>query len=155
MKLRRAVAEDSPAVAAVVRAVYDELGFTWDGDGYHADLRDVEVSYAAFFVAELDGEIVGTAGLTERGSLERLYLLPSARGAGTGSLLLTAVAEEAREQGHRRLDIWTDKRLVNAHRLYERFGARRSGERINDDPDRSAEWGYTLALDEPTGLLRG
>jgi len=73
MKLRRAVAEDSPAVAAVVRAVYDEFGFTWDGDGYHADLRDVTLSYAAFFVAELDGAIVGTAGLTERGSLERLY----------------------------------------------------------------------------------
>ena len=52
--------------------------------GYHADLADVEASYAAFFVAERDGEIVGTAGLTERGSLERLYVLPDARGSGPG-----------------------------------------------------------------------
>lgn len=147
MKLRRAVAEDSPAVAAVVRAVYDEFGFTWDEPGYHADLRDVEASYAAFYVAEVDGRILGTAGLTGFGSLERLYVLPEARGKGAGSALLRAVAEEARGRGHRRLDIWTDKRLDDAHRLYERFGAQRSRERLNDDPDKSAEWGYTLGLE--------
>ena len=147
MKLRRAVAADSPPVAAVVRAVYDEFGFTWDEAGYHADLRDVEASYAAFFVAETNGRIVGTAGLTAAGSLERLYVLSGSRGKGAGSALLRAVAEEARGRGHRRLDIWTDKRLDDAHQLYERFGAQRSGERLNDDPDRSAEWGYTLGLE--------
>ncbi len=146
-RIRPAATADSAAAAAVVRAVYAEYGFTWDEAGYHADLLDVQAAYAAFFVAEREDEIVGTAGLTERGSLERLYVLSSARGDGTGSALLRAVAEEARGRGHRRLDIWTDKRLMDAHRLYERFGAWRSGERVNDDPDRSAEWGYTLALE--------
>lgn len=110
MKLRRAVAEDSPAIAAVVRAVYDEFGFTWDGTGYHADLRDIEASYAAFFVAELNGRIVGTAGLTVRGSLERLYVLSEARGSGAGSALLTAVVDEARRRDLDRLEIWSDKK---------------------------------------------
>lgn len=87
-RIRPASTADSRAAAAVVRAVYDEFGFTWDEAGYHADLRDVGASYAAFYVAERDSEIVGTAGLSERGSLERLYVLPAARGDGTGSALL-------------------------------------------------------------------
>ena len=145
-RIRRAVTADSPAAAAVVRTVYDEQGFTWDEAGYHADLADVEHSYAAFFVAEQDGEIVGTAGLTERGSLERLYVLPGARGSGLGSALLTAVADEARRRRHSQLEIWSDKLLVDAHRLYKRHGARLVAERVNDDPDESHEWGLVLDL---------
>ena len=144
--IRRAVAADSAAAAAVVRAVYDEYGFTWDADGYHADLRDVESAYAAFFVAELDGRIVGTAGLTAHGSLERLYVLLDARGAGAGAALFAAVVDEARLRGHNRLEIWSDKRFEDAHRLYRREGARVVGERVHDDPDSSHEWGLVLDL---------
>lgn len=146
MRLRRATAADSAAAAAVVRAVYAEHGFTWDAGGYHADLEDVTASYLSFFVAELDRTIVGTAGLSRRGSLERLYMLSSGRGKGVGGALLRAVIEDARERGFVRLEIWTDKVLTDAHRLYERFGAYRDGERINDDPDASHEWRYTLNL---------
>ena len=146
MRIRRARAADSAAAEAVVRSVYDEYGFTWDEHGYHADLRDVERAYAAFFVAELDGSIVGTAGLTEHGSLERLYVLPAARGAGAGSALLASVADEARARGHDRLEIWSDKRFEDAHRLYRREGARVVGERLHDDPDSSHEWGLVIDL---------
>ena len=144
--IRPARTADSAAAAAVVRAVYDEYGFTWDEDGYHADLLDVEAGYAAFFVAEVNGRIVGTAGLSEHGSLERLYVLPDARGAGAGTALLAAVAEEARRRGHEQLEIWSDKRFEAAHRLYQRHGARVVGERVHDDPDASHEWGYALGL---------
>ncbi len=146
MSVRRATAADSAGAAAVVRAVYAEQGFSWDAGGYHADLDDVAASYHAFFVAELDGAIIGTAGLSEHGSLERLYVLPPGRGQGLGAALLRAVIEEARERGFVRLEIWTDKLLIDAHRLYERFGAYRDGERVNDDPDASHEWRYVLAL---------
>lgn len=146
MKVRRALAQDSPAVTTVVRAVYDEFGFTWEEEGYHADLHDVEASYAAFYVAEANGRIVGAAGLTGHGSLERLYVLPEARGSGAGSALLTAVADEARRNGHARLEIWSDKRFTDAHRLYERHGARVVSERVHDDPDSSLEWGLVLDL---------
>ncbi len=149
MTVRRAVANDSPAAAAIVRAVFEEFGFTWDEQGYHADLRDVEAFYVAFFVAELEGRIVGTAGLSDRGSLERLYVLPEARGSGAGSALFTAVAEEARRHGHGQLEIWSDKRFTDAHRLYERHGARIVGERVHDDPDESHEWGLIHDLTNP------
>ena len=146
LNVRRARSEDSPAAAAVVRAVYEEFGFTWDEAGYHADLRDVERSYAAFFVAESDGRITGTAGLSRDGSLERLYVLREARGGGAGSALLEAVVAEARRRGHTQLEIWSDKRFTDAHRLYERHGARVVGERVHDDPDASHEWGLVLEL---------
>jgi putative acetyltransferase len=145
-RVRRAAAADSRAAAAVVKAVYEEYAFTWDERGYHADLHDVEAAYAAFFVAELEGRIVGTAGLSASASLERFYVLPEARGAGVGSGLLRAVAEEARRRGHSRLEIWSDKRFEDAHRLYERHGARVVGERVHDDPDSSHEWGLVLEL---------
>jgi putative acetyltransferase len=144
--IRRASSADSDAARSVVRAVFDEYGFTWDEHGYHADLHDVEASYVAFWVAEADGRVVGTAGLTDRGSLERLYVLPEARGTGTGSALLRTVADEARRRGHARLEIWSDKRFLDAHRLYERHGARVVGERVHDDPDSSHEWGLVLDL---------
>lgn len=145
-RIRPAVALDSTAAASVVRTVYGEYGFTWDEGGYHADLLDVEASYAVFFVAERDGEIVGTAGLTDRGSLERLYVLASARGDGTGSALLSSVIDEARRRGHAQLEIWSDKRFEDAHRLYRRHGARVVGERVHNDPDSSHEWGLVIDL---------
>ncbi len=48
--VRPARREDSPAAAAVVRAVYEEFGFAWEPDGYHADLADVETMMAVAFV---------------------------------------------------------------------------------------------------------
>ena len=142
----RAPSADSAAAAAIVRAVYEEYGFTWDEHGYHADLRDVEAAYAAFFVAELDGRIVGTAGLSERGSLERLYVLPEARGAGAGSALLAAVADEAR--GAATIGSRSGRTSASRTRTGS-TGARARvvvGERVHDDPDTSHEWGLVLEL---------
>ncbi|MDQ3065832.1 MAG: GNAT family N-acetyltransferase, partial [Actinomycetota bacterium] len=95
---------------------------------------------------ELEGRIVGTAGFSTRGSLERLYVLRAARGTGVGSALLAAVVEAARQAGQSQLEIWSDKRFEDAHRLYQRLGARVVGERVHDDPDSSHEWGLVLDL---------
>ena len=154
MSVRRATSADSSAAAAVVRAVYDEHGFTWEEDGYHADLQDVERSFDAFWVSVEQGRVVGCVGVRSDRlalagtdcSLERLYVLPSARGTGTGSALLRAAAEGARELGFVRMEIWSDKSLLDAHRLYQRLGAVVVGERRNDDPDASEEWGLVLEL---------
>ena len=113
VNVRRAESADAAAIAAVVRAVFDEYGFTWDADGYHADLADAARHYGgAFWVAEVDGEIVGTVGLDLGAgrvgglpgcdcSLERLYVLDRARGRGAGSALLQAAIDEARAHGRR------------------------------------------------------
>ena len=79
-------------------------------------------------------------------SLERLYVLPSARGTGAGSALLVAAVSGARELAFRCMEIWSDKVLTEAHRFDERHGAEVVTERLNDDPDRSEEWGLVLTI---------
>ena len=174
--------EDSPGVIRVIRSVYDEYGFIWDESGYHADLYDIQSHYIdaghEFCVADAEGEIVGTAALERfdrmggelgqtihvRGrlraagadsSLERLYVLASARGSGVGSTLMKHVVERGRQHGLAAMEIWSDKRFEDAHRLYGRSGATVIGERICDDPDRSPEWGLVIDLQKPAPSRRG
>jgi GNAT superfamily N-acetyltransferase len=165
---------DSGAIIGVIKAVYDEYGFTWDPETYHADLYDLDGHYFSlgdlFWVAEVDGEVVGTVALEffdpipgEVGSLhypegklprvagsdcslERLYVHPNGRRRGVGSALNQKAIETARERGRTVMELWSDKRFGDAHRLYGRYGAEVVGDRICDDPDVSPEWGLVLKL---------
>jgi GNAT superfamily N-acetyltransferase len=164
---------DKLGAISVIREVFDEYGFTWEEDGYHADLYDVPKIYFAdghrFYVAISQGEVVGTVALEffdpisgEPGqttlvedtvriastdcSLERLYVRPSARKSGIGGMLLEHVINAAQESGCQAMEIWSDKRFEAAHRLYHRFGAVVVADRICDDPDESPEWGLRLPL---------
>lgn len=164
--LRPADREDADAVVSVVHEVYEEYAFTWEADGYHRDLYEVPDSYPdGFWVAGREGEILGCVGLTmhERvpgepgqaidrricatdAELNRLYVKPAGRKGGLGRWLCEAVMAEARFQGATALELWSDKRFVDAHRLYERLGSIVVGERICDDPDEAPEWGLYLPL---------
>ena len=174
--IRPATAGDAAAALAVVRAVFDEYGFELEAGGYDRDLRDLDGHYLSaghgFWLAEADGAVVGTVGLVlaaepiegPRGapvefgtdtriggcdcSLARLYVHPAARRGGIGSALMATAVAGAREAGRELMEIWSDKLFAEAHRLYERAGARNVGERIANDPDRSAEWGLALELAE-------
>jgi GNAT superfamily N-acetyltransferase len=164
---------DEPGVVAAVQAVYLEYGFTWDADDYCADLYDLDAHYSGpdygFWVAETGEGIAGCGGLEtyslvpgESGTLVpgerlpriggtdcgllRLYVHPAARRRGIGGALLDTVISEARRRDRKAMEIWSDKRLLDAHRLYEKKGAIRVAERICDDPDESPEWGMILRL---------
>lgn len=171
-RIRVATNEDVGGIVEVVRAVYDEYGFTWDSADYHADLYDPEAYYSrrgdTFLVAE-DPSIVGVVALCRHPmmpggpgetvdwegkvraagtdcSLERLYVHPRARRRGLGEALTRDVVERAKGMGLSAMELWSDKRFVDAHRLYGRFGAVTIGERICHDPDQSPEWGLVIRL---------
>jgi putative acetyltransferase len=168
LHLRQATAQDQPEVIRVIKAVYDEYGFDWDPEGYHSDLYSLEESYAArgdfFYVGVFDGEVRGTAALeifTEIPSgivapmvriagsdcsIERVYVDPLARRKGIGRALSEYVIAEAKGRGRRQMEIWTDKRFTEAHRLYQSLGAEIVAERLCDDPEQSPEWGMMLRL---------
>ncbi len=164
---------DKEGAIAVVRSVFDEYSFTWDEADYHADLYDVPGYYlnpgGHFWVAEANGKVVGTVALeyydTLPGStgelvefngtprvagtdcsLERLYVCPDARRFGIGTALVEVVLKTATENGRLAMELWSDKRFGDAHRLYGRFGATVVGDRISDDPDDSPEWGLVVRL---------
>ena len=166
-------ARDSAAVQRAVKAVYDEYGLTWDPDDYHADLFNIEAEYindaSRFWVGEVDGDVVGCIGIVifptlpgEAGEvvlvdgvnrvaatdceLVRLYVHPEGRRTGLGSRLTEVVIQDARDRGCRLMELWSDKRFVDAHRLYQRYGASVVGDRICDDPDVSPEYGLMLPI---------
>ncbi len=178
INFRLAITNDAPQVAAVVHAVYDEFGFTWEPDGYHADLMDLtdycNPEVAKFWVAECEGVLVGCGGIEwhdvipgpagaianfegvrriagTSAEIIRMYVHPHARKRGIASEIMRQCVAEARLRNVDLVEIWSDKRFLDAHRLYERFGAVAVGDRICDDPDVSPEWGLALDLRVPSG----
>lgn len=174
MVIRPYSAGDREGVVGAVKAVYDEYGFQWDPEGYHADLYDVPSHYehGAFLVAEVEGTIVGTAalhlfealpndaaticcdGMLRVGgadcSMERLYVRKEHRRKGIGRALCQACIQAAKQSSRRRMEIWSDKRFHEAHQLYRSLGAVLVGERICHDPEQSPEWGFALGLEAST-----
>ncbi|MDQ2985880.1 MAG: GNAT family N-acetyltransferase [Armatimonadota bacterium] len=145
---------DDEEICRVIHAVFDEYGFTWEAGGYNADTEDVDAFYikggGAFWVMVIDGEIVGTGGLMpeveRRCELCRLYLSHEYRGRGLGREFFDYIVNEARLAGYREMEIWSDAKLTDAHRLYEKSGAKFIGQRICDDPDDSLENGFLMLL---------
>ena len=96
----------------------------------------------ADYVACLErGDLQGVA------ELKHLYVASSARGRGLGTRLCELVEEEARRLGHDRIELWTDTRFKDAHRLYERRGYTRGPHtRELHDLSASVEFYYQKSL---------
>ncbi len=172
-RIRLASNRDQDGIIRTIKAVFDEYAFTWDPPGYHADLYDLDAHYSGlghqFWVYEDASGIVGTVALETHDvipgtvgttifhedyfracgsdcSLNRLYVHPDARRQGVGHALTQHTVLAARSAGRKIMELWSDKRFGDAHRLYGRYGAEVVGERICDDPDVSPEWGLIIRL---------
>ena len=146
---------DTPAVIALIGRIFAEYNFIWNPVTEVPDLFDLERHYGgehgAFWVARLDGQIVGSVGVERlpdgRAELHRLYLDATLRGRGVGRALVEAVLGWCRAAGITRLTLWSDTRFDRAHRLYEGMGFTKTGEReLPDDPNDTREFGYERAV---------
>lgn len=95
------------------------------------DLADIPGWYQTgagqFWLAELDGRVVGTIALKDIGggavALRKMFVRPEGRGpAGAASALLAAALEHARAHGARQIWLGTTDRFLAAHRFYEKNG---------------------------------
>jgi GNAT superfamily N-acetyltransferase len=135
--IRSGSRDDAPAVVALIGRVFAEYGFVYEPTVEVPDLLAFDVHYApphgAFWVIDDGPRVVGSVGVERladgSAELHRLYLDPERRGRGLGQALVDVVLAWCRREGIRRLGLWSDTRFDHAHRLYERLGFRRDGER--------------------------
>ena len=101
---------------------YPEAGATH----FRLDAAEVAPGFGAFFVASIDGEVVGCGAVRriEDGVAEvkRMYVRTAARDRGIGGAILVALETEARVLGVSRLVLETGVRQPEALALYRRFG---------------------------------
>ena len=146
--IRRAEPGDESALgwlgAALVRAhhAFDALRFLTPGagleDGYAHFLRtQLAEEDVAIFVAERAGAVVGYvyAGIEPRswkelrdvaGFIHDVVVDPAARGAGVGTRLIETAAAWLASRGVARVMLWTAEENVDAQRLFEHLGFRRT-----------------------------
>jgi putative acetyltransferase len=142
-------------VLDVIGSVFAEYGMTFDPNDYDSDLLDIDGHYArmggAFYVLVDRDRVVGTVAAVPTDAttaeVKRLYLLPEYRGRGQGRALLELILDRIRQGGHREAIAWSDVRLETAHKVYDRLGFERIGERVIDDIDQSHEYGFRKSLD--------
>lgn len=151
--LRTARDDDADGLIALVAAAYAEHpGCVLDLPGVDADLEDPATTAARrggrWWVVERDGRIVATVGsgpLEDDGSLElkRLYVDRDVRRQGLASGLVRWVEAHAAGLGATTVQLWSDTRFEEAHRLYTRLGYQASGEeRDLHDPSHTTEWRF-------------
>jgi putative acetyltransferase len=118
-------------VRDLVFTILHEFGFTPEPDGIDADLTNIEAGYhargGAFeLLVDENNQIVGTIGLFPHAhrvcELRKMYLEREYRGRGLGLKMLEHAVETARRLGFWRIELETESRLIDAIRLYRRFG---------------------------------
>jgi GNAT superfamily N-acetyltransferase len=86
-------------------------------------LRDFDPEWERGWIAEMNGDRVGSIFLTRRsktvGQLRMLLVEPSARGQGLGARLVGECVSHARHVGFKKMGLYTSKGLDAARRLYE------------------------------------
>ncbi len=126
---------DASALACVIRDTLTEFGAAKPGTAYYDTSTDhlpdlfAATPHSAYFVAELNGEVLGGGGIfpttglpADTVELVKLYLLPAARGRGVGKALIQRCLDAARAAGYARVYLETTRELTQAIPLYEKLG---------------------------------
>jgi GNAT superfamily N-acetyltransferase len=121
-ELRRAVAADAEAVAAIhiaaFRATY-RFALAHSDDEVRGWVAEHLLPETETWVAEHEGAVVAFCSLRD-GWLDQLYVAPGHTGRGIGSRLV----EMAKERQPAGLQLWTFQVNGGARRFYERHGFR-------------------------------
>ncbi|WP_372365393.1 GNAT family N-acetyltransferase [Candidatus Uabimicrobium sp. HlEnr_7] len=131
--VRSLTKEDNGAMSSIVRRVLAEFEFSGPGTAADDDeLNDMFTTYnkssAQYFVAEKEGRVIGGGGFaTLKGEtniceLQKMYLLPEARGLGLGEKLLKMCLEKAKESGFEKCYLETAFAMDKARNLYKKLG---------------------------------
>lgn len=105
-----------------------EFGYDWTFEALVAQIvaeyvRDFKPKFERCWIAEMDGEVVGSIFLVRKSSvvskLRLLIIHPGARGQGLGKRLTRACIRFARAAGYRKMALWTQSHLHAARAIYK------------------------------------
>lgn len=131
--------DDNPALAQIIRNAFREFNLAKPGTAfYDKALDDLYTTFCsprtAYHVGVIDDHVVGGGGIYPSEGLPpavcelvKMYLLPSVRGKGLGSLLIDECFRSARQFGYGQVYIETMPEFGNAISLYEKRGFRPLG----------------------------
>jgi DNA-binding MarR family transcriptional regulator/GNAT superfamily N-acetyltransferase len=89
-------------------------------------IRNYDANREHCWIAERDGEIVGSVFLVEQSKftarLRLLFVEPKARGLGIGSRLVGECIRFAQRTGYRSITLWTNNVLHAARHIYKKAG---------------------------------
>jgi GNAT superfamily N-acetyltransferase len=132
VRVWRAAPDEAPAVAALLAAFRDHLGYDRPTDASMlASVQRIIGRDDAEYLLAGDGEPVAVAQVRYRWSvwwdaedcwLEDLYVRPEARGDGVGRTLVEVVVDRARERGCRRVELDVNSENPAAMALYQSLG---------------------------------
>jgi putative acetyltransferase len=125
---------DDKALATIIRDTLTEFKANKPGTVYYDETTDhlsevFKTDGSIYFVAELDGEIMGGSGIYPTANLPegtcelvKLYLSSKARGKGLGKTLLQKCIAAAKELGYKKIYLETMPELTIAIPMYEKLG---------------------------------
>jgi putative acetyltransferase len=134
LHIRTIEPRDEQPLACIIRDTLAEFGANKPGTVYFDDTTDhlwevFKKAKSIYFVAQLDGAVVGGSGVYPTDGLPpgtcelvKLYLAPVARGKGIGKLLLDKCTAAAKELGYSKMYLETMPELKVAIPMYERAG---------------------------------
>lgn len=132
MTIRKISRDDNGRLAAIIRHSLFEYRAAKIGTVYFDETTDhlsdlFANTRSAYFVAEVEGEVAGGAGIYPTNGLPentcelvKMYLAKDFRGKGYGQQLLQKCAEAAIEKGYTRMYIETMDELSDAIAFYEK-----------------------------------
>lgn len=132
--IREISREDNPKIAQVIREVLIEFGVPKVGTAY-ADIaldmmqQTYDIERAAYFIVEVDGEILGGAGIKQldnfKGNvceLQKMYFSAKIRGLGIGQQLMSVCLKKATEFRYEKCYLETMPYMTDAQKLYKKVG---------------------------------
>ena len=130
-KIRNILPSDNPKLSFVIKSVLTELGCNLKGTAYYD--KETDAMYNAYqkektvyFVAELNNEIVGGCGIgileNNTCELQKMYILPKARGYKIGYQLLQKCIDFAIKNDYDNIYLETFPQMKSAISLYQKNG---------------------------------
>lgn len=141
LEIRSATADDSSAIASVVRESWLDANKTLipaDSQRALESSRDfaafVAGEWNSIHVAVVGGEIVGAVGVNPSGVIWMLYVLPAYQGCGVGSALYDAAIGTIKSAGRRKAMLEVLAANENAVAFYRARGWVPEGRRTEHIP---------------------